>query len=248
MNFSNTPVSTFKVALATSLMALSVAACAAKLDTQKKKVSYAIGQQIGETIKQQGLEVDLDVLKKSIQDVLAGKKSELSMDDMRAAMMQAQQDSQAKMAKMGEENLKKGQDFLEANKKKEGFQTTETGLQYKIVKEGTGESPKDEDSVVCHYRGTLIDGSEFDSSYSRNQPAEFPVRGVIPGWTEALKTMKVGEKRELVIPANLAYGPSPRPGIPANSVLKFDIELLEIKKAQSESPAGAKKGSAKKSK
>jgi FKBP-type peptidyl-prolyl cis-trans isomerase len=245
MNFSNMPVSSLKVAMTTSLLAVSIAACAAKLDTQKKKVSYAIGQQIGETIKQQGLEVDLDVLKKSIQDVMAGKKSELSMEDMRTAMMQAQKDTQEKQAKMGEENLKKGQEFLEANKKKEGFITTETGLQYKITKEGTGATPSDQDTVVCHYKGTLTDGTEFDSSYSRNQPAEFPVMGVIPGWTEALKTMKVGEKRELVIPANLAYGPSPRPGIPANSVLKFDIELIEIKKAPATPAAPAKKGAAK---
>lgn len=210
---------------------LSIAACAAKLDTPKKKISYTIGQQIGESIKTQGVDVDVDVLASSIKDVLKGNKSQLSPEDMRAAMMAAQQDMQAKMAKEGEANLKTGADFLAANKSKEGITTTPSGLQYKVLQPGKGATPTDKDTVVCHYKGTLIDGTEFDSSYKRGEPAEFPVNGVIAGWTESLKTMKEGEKRQLFIPSELAYGPQGRPGIPPNSVLLFDIELLSVKKA-----------------
>jgi FKBP-type peptidyl-prolyl cis-trans isomerase len=175
--------------------------------------------------------VDVDVLASSIKDVLKGNKSQLSPEDMRAAMMAAQQDMQAKMAKEGEANMKKGTDFLAANKSKEGVTTTPSGLQYKVVQPGKGATPTDKDTVVCHYKGTLIDGTEFDSSYKRGEPAEFPVSGVIAGWTESLKTMKEGEKRQLFIPSELAYGPQGRPGIPPNSVLLFDIELLTVKKA-----------------
>lgn len=202
----------------------------AKLDTQKKKMGYAIGQQIGEKIKSQGMEVDVDSMAKSIKDVLAGKKSEMSMEDMRKVMMEAQAEAQSKMTKMADENGKKGKEFLEANKKKPGIVTTPSGLQYKMIKEGTGDKPTDDDIVKCHYSGKLIDGTEFDSSYARKEPAEFPVTQVIKGWTEALKTMKAGEKRELFIPSELAYGPGGRPGIPPSSVLIFQIELIEIKK------------------
>lgn len=211
--------------------AFSVAACAAKLESNKQKISYAIGQQIGQSIKGQNIDVDVDVLARSIKDVMKGNKSQLTEEEMRTAMMTAQQEMQAKMSQQAEGNLKTGNDFLEANKSKEGVKTTPTGLQYKVLTEGKGKTPTEKDEVVCHYRGTLIDGTEFDSSYKRNEPATFPVMGVIPGWTEALKTMKEGEKRQLFIPANLAYGPSGRPGIPPNSVLLFDIELISIKKA-----------------
>jgi FKBP-type peptidyl-prolyl cis-trans isomerase len=216
-----------------------------KLETQKDKLSYAIGQQVGETIKNQGLEVDVQVLAQSIEDVTSGKKSLLTFEELRGAMMQAQKDAQAKQAKVGEENTKIGQEYLEKNKKNKDVVVTPSGLQYKVVKEGTGAVPKDSDTVVCHYRGKLINGTEFDSSYSRNEPAEFPVMGVIPGWTEALKTMKVGEKRELYIPSDLAYGAQGRPGIPPNSVLIFDIELLEIKKGPEMNPAHGIKPKAK---
>lgn len=211
---------------------LLVSACNdVKLDTQKKKMSYAIGQQIGHSMKAQELDVDVDALAMSIKDALKAAPSRLTDDEIRATMQAAQQDMIAKQNKGGEENLKKGNDFLAANKSKEGVVTTPSGLQYKVVTPGKGATPKDGDSVVCHYRGTLLDGSEFDSSYKRNEPAEFPVNGVIAGWTEALKTMKEGEKRQLFIPANLAYGPQGRPSIPANSVLIFDIELIKVKKA-----------------
>jgi len=137
----------------------------------------------------------------------------------------------AKQAKEAAENLAAGTAFLEANKAKEGVKVLPSGLQYKVVKEGTGNTPTADDKVKTHYRGTLIDGTEFDSSYKRNQPAEFGVTKVIKGWTEALQLMKVGGKWELYIPANLAYGQRGRPSIPANSTLIFEIELLEIVKA-----------------
>jgi len=215
----------------------------AKLNSQKQKLGYAIGQQVGETIKTQGLEVDVDSLAKSVKDVLAGKKSELSFEEMRLVMKSAFEETQKKTAKEAEENTKKGKEYLEANKKKPGIVVAASGLQYKVVKEGKGDSPGDDDVVKCHYSGKLINGTEFDSSYARKEPAEFPVKGVIAGWTEALKTMKTGEKRELYIPSDLAYGPGGRPGIPPNSVLVFDIELLEIKKgaAKAEAPPPAGK-------
>ena len=221
--------SIFVQALAIFMGATLQAACAAKLDTDKKKISYALGQQIGETIKNQGLEVDVDILSKSIQDQVDGKKSELTFEEMRAAMMNARKLVDEKQKAAGEANKKKGQEYLEANKKKEGFKVTASGLQYKVLTEGKGKTPTDNDNVVAHYRGTLIDGTEFDSSYKRNEPAEFPVRGVIPGWTEALKLMKVGEKVQLVIPSELAYGEQGRPSIPPNSVLNFEIELIDVK-------------------
>ena len=131
-----------------------------------------------------------------------------------------------------EKNKVAGTAYLEANKKKDGVKVTASGLQYKVLKEGKGDSPKKEDSVLANYKGALIDGTEFDSSYKRGAPSEFPVQGVISGWTEALLTMKPGEKRELYIPSNLAYGDQGRPGIPPASVLVFEIELVSVNKAK----------------
>jgi FKBP-type peptidyl-prolyl cis-trans isomerase len=140
------------------------------------------------------------------------------------------QQQAAEKAKAGAENLAKGTAFLEANKTKEGVVALPSGLQYKVIKEGTGNTPVATDKVKTHYRGRLIDGKEFDSSYKRGKPAEFPVTGVIKGWVEALQLMKEGAKWELYIPANLAYGTRDTPTIPANSTLIFEIELLEIVK------------------
>ncbi len=223
-----------------SLSLLSVVACAAKLDTDKKKMSYVIGQQIGGSFKSQNIEVDMDVLADSIQDALDGKKAKLTPEESRNVMMTAQKGMEAKQKEKAEANKKTGDSYLDENKKKEGVVTSKTGLQYKILKAGTGATPKEADTVSAHYKGTLIDGTEFDSSYKRGAPTEFPVMGVIPGWTEALLTMKVGEKRELVIPSDLAYGPSGRPGIPPNSVLVFEMELMDIVKGNPP-PAAAKK-------
>ena len=130
---------------------------------------------------------------------------------------------------MAESDLEKGEAFLKENAKKEGVKTTASGLQYKVLKEGEGKSPKATDEVVVHYKGTFIDGKEFDSSYKRNQPAEFPLNGVIPGWTEGVQLMKEGAKYQFVIPSKLAYGERGRPSIPPNSTLVFDIELIKVK-------------------
>jgi FKBP-type peptidyl-prolyl cis-trans isomerases 1 len=208
-----------------------------KLDTDTKKASYAIGQQIGMNLKQQNIEVDADALAQSIKDASAGK-SDMSKEDMQAAMMKLQELAMKKQQEAAEKNAKDGKDFLEKNKSATGVKVTASGLQYVVEKEGTGKQPTKTDVVKCHYKGTLTNGEQFDSSYDRGQPAEFPVGGVIPGWTEALQMMKVGSKYKLFIPPELAYGPSGRPGIPPNSVLVFEVELMDIVKA--EAPAAKK--------
>jgi FKBP-type peptidyl-prolyl cis-trans isomerase len=198
------------------------------LKDDKQKQSYSIGQQIGRSFKEQGLDLDLGILSSSIKDVLDGKPSLLKPEEMQQVMMELQQSMQKKREEMGKVNLEKGKVFLEENKKKAGVKTTPSGLQYEVMTEGKGDKPLDTSTVEVHYKGTLIDGSEFDSSYKRNEPARFPVNGVIKGWTEALKMMQPGAKWKLVIPSQLAYEATDRPGIPANSVLVFEVELLKI--------------------
>lgn len=205
--------------------------CQKKLDTDERKASYAIGQQIGKNLKTQNITVDADVMAMSLTDAAKGDSK---MDDkaIQEAMMKLQESAQKKMMEEAEANKKKGADFMAANKAKEGFQTTASGLQYKITAQGAGKTPTKEDTVKVHYTGTLMDGTKFDSSVDRGQPAEFPVSGVIPGWTEALLLMKEGTKAQLVIPPELAYGPMGRPGIPPNSVLLFDVELISVTAAK----------------
>jgi FKBP-type peptidyl-prolyl cis-trans isomerase len=212
----------------------TTAANALSLGTELDKVSYIIGTQIAGNLKQAQIEVNIDLLAQGIKDVLAGNELALSQDEIKTVyaawqekMRQKQADEKAKAAS---ENLAKGTAFLEANKAKEGVKVLPSGLQYKVIKEGTGNIPVATDKVKTHYRGTLIDGKEFDSSYKRGKPAEFPVARVISGWTEALQLMKEGAKWELYIPANLAYKEPGRPGIPPNSTLIFEIELIEIVK------------------
>lgn len=200
----------------------------------KSKVAYGIGLDIGKKIKSQQIEVDLDLVARGIKDGVAGKAA-LTDEQLMEAMQAFSQEMMTKMAAAaktaGEKNQKEGDAFLAANKTKPGVKTTASGLQYKVLKSGTGKTPKATDTVKTNYRGTLIDGKQFDSSYDRGEPAEFPVNGVIPGWTEALQLMKVGDKWQLFIPANLAYGANPRPGGPIgpNATLVFDIELLDVK-------------------
>jgi FKBP-type peptidyl-prolyl cis-trans isomerase FklB len=191
----------------------------------KEKASYAIGVSVGASIKGQSLDVDLTFLLKGIQETLEGKAALNQKDAMEA--IRAYQGEASKRA--GEKNKKDGEAFLAENKVKEGVETLPSGLQYKVVTAGAGEKPKATDTVKTHYRGTLIDGTEFDSSYSRNEPATFPVNGVIKGWTEALQLMGVGSKWMLFVPSNLAYGErgSP-PRIGPNSTLIFEVELLAI--------------------
>ncbi|MBA4392315.1 MAG: hypothetical protein C0407_02065 [Desulfobacca sp.] len=203
------------------------------LKNQKDKVSYSIGINMGRNLKQMAVDVDPDTFVKGFKDAFSGGKSLLSDEEMQTVMTAFQKEMAAKQAEkmkvVGEKNKKEGEAFLAENKKKEGIKTLTSGLQYKVIKEGTGKTPKATDKVSTHYQGTLIDGTEFDSSYKRGEPATFPVKGVIPGWTEALQHMKVGSKWQLFIPAKLAYGErGAGPNIGPNSVLIFTMELLSI--------------------
>lgn len=206
----------------------------AKLDTDQEKASYAIGQQIGRSLKMQNADVVVPSLVAGMNDAIGDKEAKLKPEEMQAALQKMQEGAMKKAMEEAEKNQKIGDEWLAKNKTADGWKTTESGLQYKVVKEGSGASPKETDTVKVHYTGTLIDGKKFDSSRDRNEPAEFPVNGVIPGWTEALKIMKPGAQYNLAIPAKLAYGPQGRPGIPPNSVLLFDVELLEVKAAAPE--------------
>jgi FKBP-type peptidyl-prolyl cis-trans isomerase FklB len=201
--------------------------------TQKDKVSYAIGMNIGTTLHRQSVDVDPKVLQQGLEDALAGGKTLLSDDEERATLTEFQAEMrkkmQEKMQAAGETNKKDGDAFLAANKAKEGVVTLASGLQYKILTPGTGPKPTASDSVVCNYRGTLIDGKEFDSSYKRGQPATFPVSGVIKGWTEALQLMPVGSKWQLFVPSDLAYGEHGQgQDIAPNATLIFEVELISI--------------------
>lgn len=232
-------------ALALGLLAGSASAADPKmtLKDDKDKVSYAIGLNIGKSMKQEGLDINPDALAAAMKDVFAGAKAQLTdeevqqvMQDFQKKMMAKQmalrEKAQAEAAAAGPKNKADGEKFLADNKKKEGVKTTASGLQYKVIKDGTGKTPKATDRVVTHYRGTFINGTEFDSSYKRNEPAEFGVGDVIRGWTEALQLMKEGAKWQLFIPYNLAYGEGGRPGIPPSSMLIFDIELISVKAGQ----------------
>lgn len=203
------------------------------LKTQKDKVSYSFGLDIGDNFKKQSIDLDPDLLARGIKDALSGKKPLLSEEEIRAVMASFQEEMKAKAIahtkELGEKNRKEGEAFLAKNKKKAGIVTLPSGLQYKIIKAGTGKKPKATDTVTTNYRGTLIDGTEFDSSYKRGQPATFPVNGVISGWTEALQLMPVGSKWQLFIPSDLAYGPRGAGHvIEPNSALIFEVELISI--------------------
>src|ERR1051326_4654846 len=212
-----------------------------QLKDQKEKVSYSIGMQIGFNLGRQKVDINPDILAAGIKDAIAGKP-QLTPDQVKEIMAQFEKDMDQKQKQLGEKNKTDGAKFLEDNKKKPGVKTTASGLQYKVEKEGTGATPKATDMVTVNYRGTLIDGTEFDSSYKRGQPATFPVNGVIKGWTEALQLMKVGSKYQLFIPSNLAYGErAVSPDLGANSTLVFDVELLDAKPAPTPAPAGATK-------
>jgi FKBP-type peptidyl-prolyl cis-trans isomerase FklB len=217
------------------------------LKTQRDSVSYGIGMDIGQSLKSQAFEtstLDLDKLKFGIQDKLAGAKAQMSDSQMQAVLMAFQQRMMARTDSVNkvkaEENVKKGEDFLAKNGKEAGVTTTPSGLQYKVEKEGTGKKPDSASMVTVHYTGTLLDGTEFDSSVKRGQPATFPVTGVIPGWTEALLMMKEGSKWKLWIPAKLGYGAQQRgPHITPNSTLVFDVELISVGASEKPAAAGA---------
>jgi FKBP-type peptidyl-prolyl cis-trans isomerase FklB len=201
--------------------------------TDKEKLSYTLGVNTGKNIKQQAIDIDPDQFSKGMKDALSGAKPALTDEEMLQSIMALQKDMQekqaAKMKGLAEENKKKGEAFLAENKNKEGVKTLPSGLQYKIIKNGKGKSPKITDTVTANYKGTSIDGTEFDSSYKRGEPAKFPLKGVIPGWIEALKMMKVGSQWQIFVPANLGYGErGASPVIGPNETLIFEIELLKI--------------------
>ncbi len=210
-----------------------------QLKDQNDKVSYGIGMNIGFNLSRQKVDINPDILAAGIKDAIAGKP-QLTSDQVKDVMAQFEKDMEQKQKQAGEKNKTEGAKFLEENKKKPGVKTTASGLEYKVEKEGTGAQPKATDMVTVNYRGTLIDGTEFDSSYKRGQPASFPVNGVIKGWTEALQLMKVGSKYQLWIPSSLAYGErSVSPEIGPNATLIFEVELLDAKPPPTPGPAGS---------
>ena len=203
------------------------------LKTQKDKLSYALGMNLGTNLHKQTVEVDPALVLRGLKDALVAGKTLLTEDEARAALMQLQTEvrnkQQEKMKVTGELNKKESAEFLTTNKAKEGVVTLPSGLQYKILTAGTGPKPTATDTVVCNYRGTLISGAEFDSSYKRGQPASFPVNGVIKGWTEALQMMPVGSKWQLFVPSELAYGDrGAGADIGPGAALVFEVELLSI--------------------
>lgn len=244
---STTPSATKPAPKKTTTTGTSKTAATAKttapaaLTTDKDKTSYAIGADLGMKLKQAEIDVDPAILSRGVKDVLSGGKTAMTDDEVRAKLMELtkglqakQQENQKKQAEadksIGEKNRKDGEAFLADNKSKEGVVALPSGLQYKILKTGDGPKPTPQDTVTCNYRGTLLDGKEFDSSYKRGQPASFPVGGVIKGWTEALQLMPVGSKWQLFIPADLAYGDRRAgPDITPGSTLIFEVELLSIK-------------------
>ena len=215
------------------LFSICSAAEKVELKEQKDKESYSLGYQFGQNIKTQGVDLNLDVYTSGIKDALGGKESKMTSDEISAAIANLQQRLMAAQQKtlkeLAEKNLPESKAFMVANEKKEGVKTLPSGLQYKVLSEGSGKMPKAEDTVTVNYKGTLIDGTEFDSSYKRGEPAIFQVKSVIKGWTEALQMMKEGSKWQLFIPPELAYGERGAGPIPPNSALVFEVELLAVK-------------------
>jgi FKBP-type peptidyl-prolyl cis-trans isomerase FklB len=218
-------------------LALLLTFCTAEekieLKDDKAKESYSVGYQFGQNLKKMETDLDAEILTAAIRDALSGKESRLSDEEMRAAVANLREKTvaamQASIKEQAQKSLAEGEKFLAENKTKEGVKTTASGLQYKVIKEGEGSSPKAGDTVTVHYRGTFVDGTEFDSSYQRGEPATFPLTGVIPGWTEALQLMKKGSKWELYIPPDLAYGERGAGNrIPPNSTLIFEVEMISF--------------------
>ncbi|MFC1747433.1 FKBP-type peptidyl-prolyl cis-trans isomerase [Pseudomonadota bacterium] len=204
-------------------------ALAVTLDTDDKRLSYIMGFQVAQQIKAEGVDLDMTAFTQAFDDVKADKEPRLSNEDIQATMQRVQEARMKEAQAQGAKNKAEGQKFLADNAKKKGVKTTDSGLQYKVLNAGKGKMPAGTDMVEVHYRGTLIDGTEFDSSYSRGEPTSFPVNGVIKGWTEALMMMKEGAKWELYIPAELAYGPRGAGAmIGPDATLVFEVELLKV--------------------
>ena len=205
-----------------------------ELKDQKDKESYSLGYQFGQNLKNQGVDLSPEVCTSGLKDALGGKEPQIKLDEIRSIVTNLQQrlmaEQQKKSKELASKNLSQSKTFLEENKKKEGIKTLPSGLQYKVLAEGSGKTPKAEDTVAVNYKGALIDGTEFDSSYKRGQSATFQVKGVIKGWTEALQLMKEGSKWQLFIPPELAYGERGQGvRIAPNSTLIFEIELIAVK-------------------
>jgi FKBP-type peptidyl-prolyl cis-trans isomerase FklB len=215
------------------MMFVATIGYATTLETEAQRIGYAIGMNIGMNMKMQELDIDPEQVAAGLVSAFKGEPTLMDEDQMAQTLMAFQQQMQARdMEKMAAEatvNAVASQKYLEENSKKKGVVTTETGLQYRVLSQGKGASPKADSTVDVHYRGTLVDGTEFDSSYSRGEPATFPVGNVIPGWTEALQLMKEGDKWEIAIPAELAYADQGAPPvIPPSSALIFEVELLKV--------------------
>jgi FKBP-type peptidyl-prolyl cis-trans isomerase len=230
-------ISAIVTALALALCLLTFAAEEEKapaLETSSAKFSYALGLEIGASLKRLQTEIDFAALTRGVEDSLKGRKPLLTPQEAaevkEEVFKKIQEERSQKMREMGEKNRKEGEAFLAENKKKKAVVTTPSGLQYTVLREGDGPEPKSTDRVRVDYRGTLLDGTEFDSSYKRGRPATFEVGGVIAGWTEALQLMKVGSKYRLFVPSNLAYGERGSGQIGPNATLIFDVELLAIEK------------------
>lgn len=225
-----------RLAASVAVLSLVLAGCdnkaadSADLKTPAQKASYGIGLSMGKNLSQEGMDdLNSQAVALGIEDALAKKDQRLTDEELMEAFGFLQARAQERMSALNDEAAKAGADFLVENAKRDGVQTTESGLQYEVVKKAEGAQPKVSDVVSVHYQGTLVDGSVFDSSIERGEPVEFPVGGVIPGWVEGLQLMKVGEKYKFYIPSELAYGAqSPTPAIPANSTLVFEVELLDI--------------------
>ncbi len=217
--------------IAVPALVLSVA-CDRKpsLKDDKAKLSYAIGQNIAANIKAQNVDLDPKVVGYSVAAGLKGDKPEVSPEEQQKAIQALQQAAQARMMADAQKNEGISTEFLTKNKERKEVKTTSSGLQYEVLKPGAGKKPSLKDKVTVHYTGTLVTGTKFDSSHDRGQPAEFPVNGIIKGWQEALQMMPEGSVYKLYIPPALGYGPQAQPGIPANSVLIFDVELIKVNK------------------
>ena len=209
----------------------AAAQSAPELKTDKDRFSYALGMNLGENLRKQRLDLDPAVLVKAFRQSFDGDKTEMTDQEMGTILMAAAREIRRKQEELGTTAQKQGEAFLASNKAKEGVVTLPSGLQYKILKEGTGKKPTLDDTVVCNYKGTLINGNEFDASDKHGGPVTFPVRAVIAGWTEALQRMPVGSKWQLFVPSNLAYGPQGPGDIGPNATLIFEVELVSIKNA-----------------
>lgn len=220
--------------LVLAAMTFSINTWATELNTDEQKLGYIIGMDIGKSLRQQGTVVDLDSLIDAISATYKGEDLAMTAEEaatIRQEYVQKRQEAQqAESAAVGVDNLAEGQKFLADNKGKEGVQTTDSGLQYKVLTMGDGAKPAATDTVKVHYRGTLLDGTEFDSSYARNEPISFALNRVIAGWTEGMQLMPIGSKFEFYIAPELGYGEGGGGPIPPNSTLIFEVELLDIEK------------------